>query len=200
MSLFEGHVSITNRRVLFWGFIFLTLSGSLMAAFFMQTSNESVAFDELLVKFAAGTPLSRVKEVSNRIGLTVIEQMAVYDPDLYRVQVPANVKVDEAIEQYGQNSEVIGARKIERELLVKFAAGTPLSRVEEVSNRIGSTVLEQMAVGDPDLYRVQVPANVKVDEAIEQYAQNSEVIRATKIPPIWINEVEALFVPDEFGR
>ena len=171
-----------------------------MAAFFMQTSNESVAFDELLVKFAAGTPLSRVKEVSNRIGLTVIEQMAVYDPDLYRVQVPANVKVDEAIEQYGQNSEVIGARKIERELLVKFAAGTPLSRVEEVSNRIGSTVLEQMAVGDPDLYRVQVPANVKVDEAIEQYAQNSEVIRATKIPPIWINEVEALFVPDEFGR
>ena len=88
------------------------------------------------------------------------------------MQVPANVKVDEAIEQYGQNSEVIGARKIERELLVKFAAGTPLSRVEEVSNRIGSTVLEQMAVCDPDLYRVQVPANVKVDEAIEQYAQN----------------------------
>ena len=103
MSLFEGHVSITNRRVLFWGFIFLTLSGSLMAAFFMQTSNESVAFDELLVKFAAGTPLSRVKEVSNRIGSTVLEQMAVCDPDLYRVQVPANVKVDEAIEQYAQN-------------------------------------------------------------------------------------------------
>src|SRR5688572_19129931 len=107
MSLFKGRASISSGRIFFSGFVLLVLIAGSLAAFVTQTPNPPAVSEELLVKFAAGTSLSRIEELSKIIGSEVLERMAVGNPDLYRVTMPANITVDEAIKRYTQNADVI---------------------------------------------------------------------------------------------
>jgi len=65
------------------------------------------------------------------------------------------------------------------EVVVKFKPGTPRLLVHEVNTEIGAFILNR-ALGDPDLYLVQVRPGLDLDKAINRYQMNPNVVHASK--------------------
>src|SRR6267142_6965232 len=103
---------VFNVRRFMLGFVILTSTVDCIGAFYMQRSDAGSAQapdgnlvpGELLVKFAEGTTLSQVEKISDQVGATLEEKMAVGEPELYRVKVLSDLDV--AIGRLVQNSEV----------------------------------------------------------------------------------------------
>ena len=67
---------------------------------------------ELEVRFQPGTPRSTVDHINNDTDiLATIIETSLKEPDLYRVEI-RNSNLDDAIQNYGQYTEVVSARKI----------------------------------------------------------------------------------------
>ena len=69
------------------------------------------------------------------------------------------------------------------ELKVKFRPSTAQSTVDQVNSKVGGTIIDR-SIGDPDLYRIKLPAGTDLDSAIRTYTQDPNVVRATKIPVV----------------
>jgi hypothetical protein len=125
--------------------------------------------------------------------------MAVGNPDLYRVKLPAGLTLDDAIRRYSRYREVIRAEKIPivhitetdtlhvaDELLIKFKPCLPQSRIDEV-NKLNRGVIIGRFDGDPDLYHIRLPQGTDLNSAIRRYTQDPSVVHASKNSRIFPN-------------
>src|SRR5438552_1542177 len=70
-------------------------------------------------------------------------------------------------------------RFVPDELAVKFKPGTPRAVVHQVNTEIGAFIIGT-SLGDPDLYWVQVRPGLSLENAINRYQMNPNVVRASK--------------------
>ena len=76
-------------------------------------------------------------------------------------------------------SSLAQERFVPDQLLVKFKSGTPRVLVHEVNTEIGAFIIGT-SLGDPDLYLVQVRPGLSLENAINRYQMNPNVVRASK--------------------
>ena len=76
-------------------------------------------------------------------------------------------------------SSLAQERFVPDQLLVKFKPGTPRVLVHEVNTEIGAFIIGT-SLGDPDLYLVQVRPGLSLENAINRYQMNPNVVRASK--------------------
>jgi hypothetical protein len=74
---------------------------------------------------------------------------------------------------------VFEPRFVPDQLLVQFEPGTPQLTVHEVNTERGAFIIGTF-IGDPNLYAVQIRPGLDIEEAIDQYEMNPNVVRASK--------------------
>lgn len=93
-----------------------------------------------------------------------------------------------SVSSFFQAQEPVGQElALPDELLVKFKPGTAQLVVHEVNTKIGAFILDR-SIGDPDLYRVQVRPGLALENAINQYQMNPNVVRASRNSLVFIPE------------
>src|SRR5437667_838667 len=161
----------SKLKIFLWIWSLFVLSAVLITSSRMHAQGQQFVPDELLLKFRAGTPSSKVDEAINQVGATILER-SIGDPDLYRVRVSAGTNLDNAIRRFMQNPDVVRATRnpvehlpqveqqfVPDELLVKFRYRAPRSTVDQANIRLGATIREQ-SIGDPDLYWVKLQPGI----------------------------------------
>ncbi len=84
-------------------------------------------------------------------------------------------------------SSLAQERFVPDQLLVKFKPGTPRVLVHEVNTEIGAFIIGT-SLGDPDLYLVQVRPGLSLENAINRYQMNPNIVRASKNSLVYIPE------------
>src|SRR2546422_249591 len=75
-------------------------------------------------------------------------------------------------------SSLAQERFVPDQLLVKFKPGTPRVLVHEVNTEIGAFIIGT-SLGDPDLYLLQVRPGLSLENAINRYQMNPNIVRAS---------------------
>ena len=84
-------------------------------------------------------------------------------------------------------SSLAQERFVPDQLLVKFKPGTPRVLVHEVNTEIGAFIIGT-SLGDPDLYLVQVRPGLSLENAVNRYQMNPNIVGASKNSLVYIPE------------